>query len=87
LRITIRAVAVAARLEPPEVLRAQLQDARARDIDWDEAWRQATARALAGTRGEDRKAWVAALSWSWPYWRAAYLGVQFDRCDRPIYPI
>ena len=81
------AVAVAAsRQEPPEVLRQELQTARARGIDWETAWRTATARSLRGVDREEEGPWRDAYAWSNQFWRDAYIGVAWDACGRPIYP-
>jgi hypothetical protein len=77
---------ITSRPDPPALLRQELADMRARGIEWEIAWRTASARSLRFVHGENRDHWVGALSWSWPYFRAAYLGVQFDTCSRPIYP-
>jgi hypothetical protein len=88
LRHTIRDVAVLVeRPQPPAVLRQELADARARGVDWQQAWRDATRRSLIGVYGEDRDHWMSAFAWADEFFRRAYVGVQFDRCDRPIYPI
>lgn len=50
------------------------------------AWRTATARSLRGVGREERDHWHRAYLWSELYWRRAYEGIRFDRCDRPIYP-
>lgn len=82
---TLRVVAVAASQPPPAVLRQELQDARALGVSWERAWRTATNRSLAGVHGEERDRWRAAFLWSDEFWRRAYTGLEWDRCDTPFY--
>jgi hypothetical protein len=69
------AVAVAAsRPSPPAVIREELQDARARGVEWEQAWRDATARALRDIPGgqRHRQQWIETVAWSKKYFRYAY---------------